>query len=330
MINCDTIEYGGRSVLIMGGLGFIGSNLALALQANGAEVTLLATTWPKNDLYLHPSLREMHLCLGDMADAKFMAGAVQGAEIIFNLAARAGATASNASPLDDWQKNCAPQLTFLEACRMHNPHARVVYASSRLVYSPRASQPVVETAPVAPISFYGIHKLAVEKYHQLYYHLCGLESVILRITNPYGSHQKPGMRGYGVVNWFIQQAAEGKDIPIYGEGHQLRDYLFIDDLIDVLLRAGTIPAAKNRIYNIGSGAPIRLVDMAGKVISLARKGQIKHVPWPEDALKAETGDFYANIAAARSELGWSPNVSLDDGIARAVNYYRQSLIGPVS
>ena len=308
--------------MITGGLGFIGSNLALSLIKAGACVSLLGNSWPVDDSHLDPVLKSLKFWPIDLCDGPRVQQAVEGVDIIFNLAARSGAVKSNQSPLEDMEKNCAAQLAFLEACRLRNPSVKVVYTSSRLVYSQEVNLPASESEPTDPITFYGVHKLMIEKYHHLYHRLYGINSVVARITNPYGPHQRRGMRGYGIINWFIQLAVDGESLPVYGDGKQLRDYIYIDDVVNALMILGIDARANNKVFNLGSGIPLRFIDMATEAIRLAGSGSIKHIPWPESASKTETGDYYSDIYALQSSVGWSPQVTFTEGMNRVISYYR--------
>jgi nucleoside-diphosphate-sugar epimerase len=259
----------------------------------------------------------------DLRDAALVGEIVRNSELIFNLAARSGAIASNESPLDDLSCNCQSQLTLLEACRQNNPLAKIVFASSRLVYSPGQSLPVPETATTNPLSLYGVHKLAVEKYHLLYSHLYGLRVVILRITNPFGPYQRAGQNHYGIINWFIQLASSGATLSVYGDGKQLRDYIYIDNLVEAMMLSGISEKCDNRIFNVGSGEGIPFSETAELIVRLAKKGTVRYVDWPRSGSKTETGDFVADISLIKAITDWRPAVSFTDGLGRALAFYAQ-------
>ncbi len=317
--------YRGRRVLITGGLGFLGMNLAVTLHRLGARVRLLDIQWPEHDSQLGSALKSMEFIKADLRDRPAIEAAVQNCDILFNLAGRSGAVASNTSPLDDLDINCRGQLTLLEACRAYNPILRVVFPSSRLVYAHGLPNPVTETAPTQPISIYGVHKLTIEKYHLLYAHLYQLPVVILRLTNPYGPHQRPEQQRYGIINWFIHLALQGQTLPVYGDGLQMRDYIHIDDVLRVFLWCGLDKRALNQVFNVSSGEAVRFVDMAKLIVRLVGTGEVEHRAWPVNAQQAETGDFVADIQRLKVELGWQPEISLEAGLRRVVDYYRAGL-----
>jgi len=232
-------EYAGRRVLITGGTGFIGLNLAAALREAGAEVRTLSRSAVISPPPLagEGTVGEVHF-QGDLRDRALVEKAVAGSSVIFNLAAHSGSVSSNTEPFEDLDVNLRGNLTLLEACRRLADPPAVVFASSRLVYRPATQMPVSESWLTGPLSLYGVHKLAGEHYHLLYEHLYGLRTVVLRITNPYGHVQGPAESRYGIINWFIHLALTDKVLPIYGEGQQLRDYVTVDDVVRSFLTAG--------------------------------------------------------------------------------------------
>jgi len=199
----------------------------------------------------------------------------------------------------------------------------IVFPSSRLVYGKPRYLPVDEGHPVAPESIYAAHKLAVENYHLIYGHLYGLKATVLRISNPYGPMQAGESRPYGIANRFIQAAVSGKQISLFGDGSQRRDYLYIDDLVDALLRAAWTEESRGKIYNIGDGKGTSMLELAELAVAAAGRGVIVRVPWPEEYRAIETGDYLSDITLARRELGWRPVTELSEGIVHTVKFYRQ-------
>jgi nucleoside-diphosphate-sugar epimerase len=313
--------YSGRTVLVTGGFGFLGLNLIERLREGGADIRVLARSWPPEGRYA-PVTEGVRFYKADIRDEVMVEQAVADADVIFNLAGKSGASASNSSPLDDLDVNARGQLVLLEACRRLNPAVRIVFPSSRLVYRPALPLPVSENAPVGPCSIYGVHKLTGEQYHQLYARLYGLNAVILRITNPYGPFQRREQNRYGIINWFIHLAMSGKPLPVYGEGEQLRDYVHADDVIRAFLLAGNGTHAE-RIYNVGGGTGVSFREMAEKIVRLTGGPGIESVPWPEDAARIESGSFVADVSRIREEMGWIPGISLDDGLSDVVSRLRE-------
>jgi UDP-glucose 4-epimerase len=315
--------YSGKSVLVTGGLGFIGLNISQRLLELGANVTVLDNFMPTEiSKQLSEFLTRIKVAIADIRDEEKVERVVRDQEVIFNLAGKSGAADSNKTPLNDLDINCRGQLNVLEACRVFNPGAAIVFPSSRLVYGKPLYLPVDEKHPLAPESIYAAHKLAVESYHFIYGRLYGLKATVLRISNPYGPFQAGEGRAYGIANSFIQAAVSGRPITLFGDGSQRRDYLYIDDLVEALLRAAYVPESRGRIYNIGDGQGTSLLELAEMAVLEAGRGDIVRVPWPEEFRAIETGDYLSDISLARSELGWSPSTDIREGIERTVVSYR--------
>ena len=315
--------YSGKRVLVTGGLGFIGLNLSRRLLELGASVTVL-------DNFMPPGVSEMHadflgrirIAIADIRDEDKVERVIRDQDIIFNLAGKSGAAGSNKTPLNDLDINCRGHLTILEACRTFNPGVTIIFPSSRLVYGKPLYLPVDEKHPLAPESVYAAHKLAVENYHLIYGRLYGLKATVLRISNPYGPFQAGEGRAYGIANSFIQAVVSGRPITLFGDGSQRRDYLYIDDLIEAFLCAASAEAARGRIYNIGAVHGTSLLELAELALAEAGQGNIVRVPWPEEYLAIETGDYLSDISLARKELNWSPNMDIREGIKRTVISYQ--------
>jgi len=307
-------------VLVTGGFGFMGSNLVSRLIELGARVRVLARSWPPqhdgDDAGRDPLVR---LYKGDIRDEVVVQEAARGSDFLFHLAGKSGASTSNESPLEDLDVNCRGLLHLLDAMSRLASQAVLVFPSSRLVYAPNLPLPIPESAPTLPLSIYGAHKLAAESYLSVYRREHGLNSVVLRITNPYGPFQRPEQRSYGVINQFIHEAVRGQTITVFGEGGQLRDYIHIDDVVDAMLEVAITPAALNTTYNVGSGQGTSLAELARLVVEVAGSGKVAHVEWPESEARVETGDFCADISRLKTAIGWTPRVALPDGIRDVVN-----------
>jgi len=315
--------YRGRKILITGGMGFIGLNLSRRLLDLGGEVTLLDNFIPSE---LSGVLAERHgrlkTVVADIRDEDKVERVVRDQEFMFNLAGKSGAADSNKAPALDLDINCRGHLTLLDACRRVNPAITVIFPSSRLVYGKPHYLPVDEGHPLAPESIYAAHKLAAENYHLIYGRLYGLKSTVLRISNPYGPMQAGDARLYGIANTFIRNAAHGKTITLFGDGAQRRDFIYIDDLVDVFLKAASSGSSRGKVYNVGDSRSVSLRELAGLAVGIAGSGDIVHVPWPADYQTIESGDYLTNHGLISEELGWSPATSLEDGIGKTVSYYR--------
>jgi UDP-glucose 4-epimerase len=242
-------------------------------------------------------------------------------DVIFNVAGQSGALRSMEDPWTDLDVNCGGALSLLEAVRSVNAEVRLVFVGSRLEYGAVGSAPVDEEHATAPLCLHAIHKLTVEEYLKMYRRLFGIRSVVARVTNPYGPGQPRRRTAYGVVNRLIHLALGGEALPIYGDGRQLRDYIYIDDTVAALCALGAA-ADLQGAYNVGTGVGTPLIEMAHAITRMAGGGRIELVEWPALARKIETGDFVADITRARRDLGWNPAVSLEEGLRRTVAHYR--------
>jgi UDP-glucose 4-epimerase len=205
--------------------------------------------------------------------------------------------------------------------REHNPGGKVVYAGTRSQYGRTQTLPVREEHPQLATDINGANKAAAERYHMVYFAAHGLRTCSLRLTNTYGPRHLMAHARQGFFNWFIRRAMDGDEILLYGDGSQLRDMLYIDDVVDAFLLAGMEPAADGLAFNIGSGKGVSVRELAELAIAAAGRGSLRLVEYPSDWRPVEVGDFVADITLAREGLGWQPSVSLDDGVARTVAFY---------
>ncbi|HXW07254.1 MAG TPA: NAD-dependent epimerase/dehydratase family protein [Vicinamibacterales bacterium] len=320
--------YRGRRVMITGGLGFIGSNLARQLVGLGADVLIVDSLFPDYGGSLY-NISGIEHCLrtniADIRDRYAMEVLVRGHEVIFNLAGQVSHIDSMQDPQTDLEINCRAQLSMLEACRRHNPSVRVVYAGTRQVYGRADSLPVDEGHLVRPADINGVNKAAGEYYHLLYNNVFGVRASSLRLTNVYGPRQLLKHNRQGFIAWFVRLAIEGREIEIFGDGSQLRDFVYVDDAADAFLRAGASAACDGGVFNVGGDAPISHADLVRLLLDVAGTGTVRLVDWPEDRKRIDIGSFYLNSTKFRRAVGWQPLVSLRDGLERTVAFYRAHL-----
>jgi UDP-glucose 4-epimerase len=313
-----------KNVLITGGLGFLGSNLAHRLVEEGALVTLvdnLATLYGGNIFNVKEIEKKISLVINDMRNMDIMKPLIEKADVIYHLGAQVSYIDSLSIPYEDQDLNATATLNILECCRKLNPGARIMFSSSRMIYG-KVEQPIItEDSPNNPLSLYGIHKLTSEKYLMMYYKDFGIPATVLRVTNPYGPRQQIKHSKYSLVGWFIRQAMEGKVIRIFGDGAQLRDYIFVDDIVNAMMKCAEAPSAAGEVINLGSGQSSRFCDMVSTVVKHVKNGRIEFVPWPDNYEKIETGDVSFDISKLRRITGWSPDFSLDDGVQKTFEYY---------
>lgn len=320
-------KYNEKKILITGGLGLIGSNIAVKLVEMGARVTILDAMLPLyggNMFNIHDVRDKVYVNIADIRDQSALDFLVKDQQIIFNLAAQVSYTDSQLDPLLDLDINCRGHLLLLDACRRSNPGVKIIFSGSRLEYGQITSQEKVrEDHALRPKSFYGIHKVVGEFYHLMYCKLHGIKTVAFRIANPYGIRHHMKHSKYGIVNFFIKKAMENETIEIFGDGCQLRDYIYVEDLVNAMLAAGVSSEADGEVFNLGSGKSVPFIDMAHTVIDVVGRGRIKQVPWPENYSIIEGGDFECDIGKAESRLGWTPLHDLRTGIEKTFRYYEK-------
>ena len=319
-------NFAGADVLITGGLGFIGSHLARRLVGLGAKVTLVDSLIPEyggNLFNIHDIRDQVNVDLTDVRDAQAMAALIKNRQFLFNLAGQTSHLDSMTDPLTDLNINAAAQLQILEACRLHNRDLKIVFASTRQVYGRPKHLPVDENHPLNPVDVNGINKLAGEWYHLLYNDVYRIRACALRLTNTYG----PGMRVKDARQTFlgiwIRQLIEQKPIQIFGDGEQRRDFNFVSDVVQALLDAAASDASDGQIFNLGHRENVSLKQLAELLIRMNGGGRYEIVPFPEDRRPIDIGDYYADFRKIESQLGWSPRVTLENGIPETLEYYRR-------
>jgi len=247
---------------------------------------------------------------------------VQDRDVIFSLAGQVSHIDSMRDPYTDLDINCRSQLTVLEACRNHNPGVKVVFAGTRQVYGHPDSLPVDETHLVRPTDVNGINKAAGENYHIVYNNVFGVRGCSLRLTNVYGPRQLLKHSRQGFIGWFIRLAIEGREISIYGDGSQQRDFVYVDDAADAFLRAGASDACNGEVFNIGGDEPITHRDLTAMLVRLAGGGTVQYVEWPAEKKAIDIGSFYADSTKFKRTTGWRPSICLEEGLRRTIAFYR--------
>jgi UDP-glucose 4-epimerase len=317
--------YRGRRVMITGGLGFIGSNIAHRLVALGADVLLMDSLIPDsgaNFFNIDGIADKVRVNIADVRQESTMNHLVRDREVIFNLAGQVSHIDSMTDPYTDLEINCRSQLSILQACRRFNPRVKVVFAGTRQVYGKPDSLPVSEDHLVRPVDVNGINKAAGENYHLLYNNVFSVRACSLRLTNVYGPRQLIKHNRQGFIGWFIRLALEGGEIQIFGDGSQMRDFVYVDDAADAFLRAGASDACNGQVFNVGGMEPISLKDLASLLVDVAGAGRVRYVPWPAEKKAIDIGSFYADSTRFRDAVGWHPRVPLRSGFDRTLEYYR--------
>jgi UDP-glucose 4-epimerase len=319
-------HYAGKRVLITGGLGFVGSNLARRLIDLDAYVTLVDSMIPDyggNLFNLAGYEDRARVNIADVRDPYSMRALVRDQHVLFNLAGQVSHLDSMQDPFTDLEINARSPLSILEACRHENPQVKVVYAGTRQQYGKPQYLPLDEQHVQHPTDVNGVNKAAGEWYHMVYYTAYGMRTASLRMTNTYGPRQLLRHNRQGFIGWFVRLALEGKTIQLYGDGSQLRDLNYVDDVVDAFLRVGAASTADGKVYNLGGSEPISLLKLAQMIIEVAGQGRIECIPWPEDRKRIDIGDVYSSYAHIHTELGWSPTTPLMEGLEKMIAYYRR-------
>lgn len=320
-------HFKGRKVLITGGLGFIGSNLTRRLINLGAEVLLVDSLIPEyggNLFNIFDIKDQVRVNISDVRDEYSMRYLVQGMDYLFNLAGQTSHMDSMHDPFNDLEINCRSQLSILEVCRKYNPDIKIVFTSTRQIYGKPDYLPVDEKHLLRPVDVNGINKMAGEWYHILYNNVYGIRTCALRLTNTYGRGMRIKDTRQTFLGIWIRLVVEGKSFEVWG-GEQLRDYTYVDDVVDALLTAAVRPEADGKIFNLGGDCVISLKDTAQVLIDASGNGEFKIREFPADRKRIDIGDYYSDYSLIRSVLGWEPKVSLRDGLAKTVAFYRENL-----
>lgn len=317
-----------KKVLITGGLGFIGSNLARRLVKIGCDVTLVDSLIPEygGNLFNISDLGDkVRINISDVRDPHSFPRLLEGIDIIYNLAGQTSHLDSMTDPYNDLDINAKAQLSILEACRKVNPSVTIIFASTRQIYGRPQYLPVDENHPLVPVDINGINKLAGEHYHLLYHRVFGMRTAVLRLTNTYGPRMRIKDARQTFLGIWIKNLIEGKPITVFGDGKQLRDFNYVEDVIDALLAVSNSETALGKIYNLGGDERIGLKDLAQLMIEVFGSGTYDLVPFPVDRKAIDIGDYYSDFSKISVESGWRPQTNLQNGLKQSLNYFKENL-----
>jgi nucleoside-diphosphate-sugar epimerase len=322
----DESFYKNKKVLITGGLGFLGSSLAIELVKLGADVTVvdsLIKGYGGNIYNVQDVKNKININISDVRDRYSMDYLVKDKEIMFNLAGTLSHVDSMADPFSDLEINCKSQLSILESCRHNNPEIKIVWAGTRNQYGRAQYLPVNEDHPQVPTDVNGINNIAGEQYHLLYNSVYGLKTCSLRLTNCYGPRHQMRHSRQGVLNWFIRQIMDGEEIKLFGSGIQIRDINFVDDVTNAFLLVGAADNVWGQAYNLGGNA-VSLEEFVKKIIKVYGKGRFSSAEFTDDRKKIEIGNYIADWGKIKKDVNWKPIVNVEKGIERTIKYYEKN------
>jgi UDP-glucose 4-epimerase len=314
-----------KKILITGGLGFIGSTLAHRLAKIEADIYLIDSLIPEyggNNFNINGIEDKVKVNIADVRDKHSMDYLVKGKDIIFNLAGTLSHIDSMNDPFTDLEINCTSQLSILESCRKNNRDVKIIFAGTRGQYGKADHLPVDERHLMHPTDVNGINNIAGESYHILYNNIYGIRAVSLRLTNTYGPRHQMKHHKQGIINWFIRQLIESQTVKLYGDGKQIRDINYVDDVVEALLLVACNEKTNGEVFNLG-GIPKNLIDLVETMIDVYGKGNYELIPFKDDLKKIEIGDYIANYEKVKNTVGWQPKISLEEGLRSSFDYYEK-------
>lgn len=319
-------HFAGKNVLITGGLGFIGSNLAIRLVKEGARVTLLDAMIPGhggNAYNIEEIKNDVIVNYSDIRDENSLNYIVREKEYVFHLAGQNDHVLSLTNPFPDIDINIKGSAVLLEACKKNGRQAKVIYTGTRGEYGSAVQLPVKEDAPLNPKGIYELSSLTAQKLFKIYHENHGIRTVTLRLTNIFGERAQMQHHRFGVANWFMRLAIDGETLKVFGDGSILRDFLYVQDTVDAIVAAALCEPAYGQVFNIGVDKPISFVDFVKLIVEVAGTGKWEFAPFTPERAAQEPGDFYSDISKARDILGWEPRTALREGIGMTIEFYRK-------
>jgi UDP-glucose 4-epimerase len=319
-------EFENKKILITGGAGFIGSNLAIKLVSLKANVTIVDSFIPEyggNLFNLEPVKNKVKLNISDVRDEHSMKYLIKDQDYLLNLAGQTSHIDSMNNPYADLEINARAQLSILEACKRYNPEIKIVFASTRQIYGKPQYLPVDENHELHPVDVNGINKMAGEWYHIVYNDVYKIRSVVLRLTNTYGPRMRVKDARQTFLGIWVKNIIDGNKILVFGDGKQIRDFNYVDDVVTAILLSGLSNDVNGMIFNLGADDPINLENTAKLLIEISPDGSYDVIPFPADRKAIDIGDYYADYKKINSMLGWQPKVKLKDGLKLTIDFYKK-------
>ncbi len=318
----------GRKVLITGGLGFIGSNLVHRYLALGAEVTVYdcLDTHAGGRLYNIEDVKDdIQLRVNDILNFEKLCEEVRDQELIINCAASTSHAHSMKEPWFDQDVNSKGMINLLEAMRRFNPDARFLHLGTTTQLGPLQYQPADEKHPEFPTDIYSANKCVAEKYALIYTKAHQIDATILRISNVFGPRASIHSPEFTFNNYFIGLALQNKAITVYGDGAQMRNVLFVDDVINALVLVAQEPKSKGEVFLLAGDQHYSVIDIAGQTVEHIGSGEVANIPWPEERKKIDVGDAIISNRKLKSLIDWEIEDNLESGLRKTKAYYGNCL-----
>jgi len=272
---------------------------------------------------VEPVRDRLTINFSDIRDESSLKFLIRDQDFIFHLAGQNDHVLSRTNPFPDIDINIKGTAILLEACRRHNPRARLIFSGTRGEYGPAVMLPVNEEQPLHPRGIYELSSLTAQKLFQIYHDNYDVRSVTLRLTNVYGPRAQMKHDRFGVANWFVRLALDGETIRVFGDGSYLRDFVYADDAVEAMLLCAATEAAYGEILNVGNNRACSFRELAEVITRQVEGARWELAPFSPERAALEPGDFCSDIRKIKKVVGWSPTTSLEEGVRRTVDYYRE-------
>jgi UDP-glucose 4-epimerase len=320
----NTLNLKGQKVLITGGLGFIGSNLAHRCLELGADVTIYDNLDPNmggNLFNVHDISDQVEIRYHDILDYDRLIEHVVGKDIVFNCAASTSHPFSMREPWLDLDANGRGVINLLEVVRRFNADAKLVHIGTSTQLGKLQYQPADEKHPEFPLDIYSANKSVSEKYALIYANAYNMRTTVIRLSNVYGPRASIHSPEFTFNNYFIGLALQGRAISVFGEGRQKRNVVYVEDVVDALILAASSVDSDGETFFAVGDEHFSLAQIAELTVKIIGKGSVSFVDWPRERKSTEVGDAVLSNQKIRQRLGWAPKVDLQSGLSRTRDYY---------
>jgi UDP-glucose 4-epimerase len=313
----------GKRILITGGLGFIGSNLAHLCVSLGADVTVYDCLDPKSGGNIHNVSdieQDLHLVLNDVRHFEGFSACIRGIHVVFHLAAYTSHPNSMKDPFNDIEVNCKGTINLLEAARRFNPDVKIVYVGTSTQTGRMRRIPVDELHPEFPVDIYSANKSASEKYVLIYGTAYRMRTTVVRLANVYGPRSNIRTPDFGFANYFIGLALKGKNIPVFGDGAQLRNLTYVEDVVEALVKAAASNDSDGEVFFAVGQDQLSVAQIAAEIVSVMG-GKVNFIEWPMDRKVIELGDAVISNEKISRILDWNAKTDFRTGLEKTRDYF---------